>query len=401
MTETFLTKVIKLTDNKINIYVIGILITFLITAKDVIHRTYFNFQIFSFGSTDFWTGNNPYTNWHHLSFIGKPLDYFLYSPQFSVLFTPFAVLPVWLGLFCWNIFSYTMFYFAVFYLPEQFTYAKKKFIFLYSLFLLLQALFSEQFNPIITALFLFSFTLLEKNKSFWAVFLILLSGFTKVYGFFQIGMLLFYPGLRKNILYTFITGIAFIFLPLVKIPLNELTNYYQAWFQTLMSHSADPFRFVIIYRPFNFLLNPIEPYLGIISAVVLVLLYLMVLLKLKLFRDSFLSRVQFLGILVVWAILFGTASERNTYHIAIAGYAMWYLCSQTDKIDKILLWVNFILLEIIPIDIFCPKVVSSFLLDELNIGIIVLAVTWALMVIKTFNANINSSFYKVVKADLI
>jgi hypothetical protein len=382
-------KIDKLTDSRNKIYIISLLPVFVITFKAVIQLSYTNFQIFSSGSLDFWKGVNPYTNWNHLSLLGNPLDFFLYSPQFSVLFTPFALLPLWLGVFCWNIFTFTLFYFSVFSLPEQFTFVKKKFVFFYPFLLLLQTVFAQQFNPVVAALFLFSFTLLEKNKGFWAVFLILLSGFAKVYGFFQIGMLLFYPKLWKNMLYSLLIGVTFLLLPLVRIPWNELLSYYYSWIEIVISHSSTPLRFNIIYRPFYLLCSSIEPIMNIISLGVIGLLYSIVLFKVKLFKESFLHRVRLLGIIMVWAILFGTASERNTYHIAIVGYALWFLCSQPKRIDKILLWINFVLLGMLPIDLFCPKPVATFVLDKLNLGVIVLAFTWVIMVYKTFTSNLN------------
>jgi hypothetical protein len=257
-------KINQLTDSKYKIYFIGLLFAFVVTLKEVIGQSCNNFQIFSFGSLDFWAGINPYSNWNHLSLLGKPLDYFLYSPQFSVLFTPFALLPEWSGLFCWNLFTYTLFYFSVFSLPEHFTFVKKKFIFFYSILLLLQNLFSEQFNPAVAALFLFSFTLLEKKRGFWAVLLILLSGFAKVYGIIQIGMIIFYPKLWKNTLYALLIGIAFFLLPLVRVPWNELIAYYQSWIKTVMSH-AEPIRFDIIYRPVYEFYKSIGSYMYIIS----------------------------------------------------------------------------------------------------------------------------------------
>ena len=384
----FLLKINQLTDTKKKIYFIGFFFAFLVTFKELINLSYSNFQIYSCGSLDFWSGINPYISWNHLSLLGKPLDFFLYSPLFSILFTPFALLPGWLGIFCWNIFTYTLFYFSVFTLPDQFSYVKKKFILFYTVLLLLYTLLSVQFNPVVAALFLFSFTLLEKKKGFWAVLLILLSGFTKVYGIFQIGMLLFYPKFWKNILYAFLIGVAFLLLPLVKIPGSELITYYQSWIKILMNHSS-PMRFDVIYRPVYVFWNSIEPIMGIISLGVLSTLFSMALFKLKLFKESFLHRVQFLGILMIWAILFGTSSEKHTYFIAMVGYALWSLCSPTTKIDKMLLWINFVLLEVIPIDIFCPKPVIIFLLNTINLGIIVFAITWGLMVYKTFTSNLN------------
>ena len=389
MTTGFLLRINQLTETRKRIYFIGFFIVFLVTFKEFFYLSDNNFQIYSYGSLDFWSGINPYISWNHLSLLGKPLDYFLYSPLFSVLFTPFALLPGWLGVFCWNLFTYTLFYFSVFTLPDQFSFVKKKFIFFYSFLILMNTLLSVQFNPVVAALFLFSFTLLEKKKGFWAVFLILLSGFTKVYGIFQIGMLLFYPNLRKNILYTFLLGVVFLLLPLVKIPVSELITYYQSWIKVLMSHSS-PVRFDVIYRPLYAFWNSVEPIMGIISLGFLFALFSLTLFKLKLFKESFPHRVQFLGIIMIWAILFGTSSEKHTYVIAMAGYAMWYLSSQNTRLDKTLLWINFILLEIIPIDLFCPGSVSSFLLTRLNLGIIVFTITWGIMVYKTFTSYLIS-----------
>jgi hypothetical protein len=388
MTDRFFLRINQLTETRKRMYFIGFFIVLLVTFKAFINLSDNNFQIYSYGSLDFWSGINPYINWNHLSLLGKPLDFFLYSPLFSILFTPFTLLPGWLGVFCWNIFTYNLFYFSVFTLPEQFCFVKKKFIFFYSFLLLMNTLLSVQFNPVVAALFLFSFTLLEKGKGFWAVLLILLSGFTKVYGIFQIGMLLFYPELRKNIFYTFLLGIVFLLLPLVKIPVSGLIMYYQSWVKVLMNHPI-PIRFDVIYRPIYAFWNSVEPIMGIISLGLLTALFSLSLFKLKLFKESFPHRVQFLGIIMIWAILLGTSSEKNTYVIAMVGYAMWYLTSSPTKTDKILLWINFVLLEIIPIDIIFPKQISGFLLNTLNLGIIFFVITWGIMVYKTFSSSIT------------
>ena len=378
----------KLTKTQRPIYVIGFFFVFLITLKEVIAMSYNNFQIFSYGSLDFWTGNNPYTHWNHLSILGKPLDIFLYGPLFSILFTPFALLPGWLGVFCWNIFTYTLFYFSIFTLPDQFSFIKKKFIFFFTVLLLFCTLLSVQFNPVVASLFLFSFTLLEKKLGFWAVVLILLSGFIKVYGIFQLAMLLFYPRFWKNALYCILIGIVLILLPLIHIPINELVAYYQSWVMTVMNHS-DALRFYSIYRPICLYYKSIEPFMGLISIGVLLVIFFFTLLKLKLFKESFLYRVQFLGIIMSWAILFGLSSERHTYVIAMVGYALWYLCINPSRLDKVLLWSNFVLLGILPIDIICPWVLSNFILAKLNLGVIVFAFTWGTMVYKTYASRLS------------
>ena len=384
--NNLLTVIKKLTNNQRSVYLIGFFFTFLITLKEATRLSYNNFQIFSNGALDFLKGPNPYSDWHHLSILGKPLDLFLYGPLFSILFTPFALLPGWFGVFCWNIFTYSLFFFSIFTLPDQFSFIKKKFIFFFSVLLLFCTLLSVQFNPVVAALFLFSFTLLEKKMGFWAVLLILLSGFIKVYGIFQLAMLLFYPRFWKNALYCILIGIVLILLPLIHIPASELVAYYQSWVVTVMNHS-DASRFYSIYRPVCLLGKAIEPYMGLISIGILLVILIFTLLKLKLFKESFLLRVQFLGIIMSWAILFGLSSERHTYVIAVVGYAMWYLCITPTRLDKVLLWLNFILLAILPVDILCPWVISNFILAKLNMGVIIFSITWGTMVYKTLILN--------------
>ena len=373
----------KMTDARYKVYIIGLLFTIGITLKEVLGSSYNNFQIFSYGSIDFWNGINPYSDWDHFGLRGNTLDKYLYGPVFSILFTPFTFLPGWISVFLWNIFTYTLFFFSVFTLPDKFSFVKKRFIFFYSVLLLFATLLSVQFNPVVAAIFMFSFTLLEINRGFWAVLLILISGFTKLYGIFQAIMLLFYPKFRRNTGYAIIIGIGFIFLPLVMIPADELAAYYQSWVVRLTDHFNALNRYSI-YRPIGLIYNSFEPYMGYISLGVLGLISVFALLKLKLFKAFFSYRAQFLGILMSWAILFGVGSEKHTYVIAVAGYAIWYLCITPNRFDKVLLWTNLILLGVLPIDLLCPYVISKFILTKLNLGIIVFSITWMVMVYKTF-----------------
>ena len=383
----------NLTGTRSRIYLIGFLIAIVITLKEVICKSYNNFQIFSYGSIDFWHGINPYSDWNHLSVLGKQLDVFLYGPLFSILFTPFTILPGYIGVVTWNIFTYSLFFLSVFSLPERFSFFQKRFFFFFSVLLLFSTLLSVQFNPVVAALFLFSFTLLEKNRGHWAALLILISGFTKVYGIFQIIMILFYPGLRKNILYTFVTAVFLLLLPLVKIPVNELVSYYQSWFNVVTDH-LEVQRYGI-YRFLSLIINSISQYSGIISLSVLTIIISLTLPKLALFKESFYLRAQYLGILMGWAILFSTGSERHTYVVAVVGYAIWYSCTIPTRLDKILLWTNLVLLGVLPVDLICPWVISNFILAKLHLGVIIFSVTWFIMVHKTLILHITCAPQKI------
>ena len=195
-------------------------------------------------------------------------------------------------------------------------------------------------------------------------------------------MLLFYPRLQRNVVYALFIGLFLFLLPVVHIPINKLINFYQSWLTVVTGH-LEVQRYSL-YRVLILLYGSIGKYTGFISLSVLSVIITLTLTRLKLFRESFLYRAQFLGILMGWAILFSTGSERHTYVIAVAGYAIWYSCSGLTRPDRILLWINFLLLGIMPVDLICPWVISNFILAKLHLGVIVFSITWFTMAYRTF-----------------
>ena len=207
--------------NKRNLYILGFLLAFVVTFMEVSRGRHLNFLAFADSTIDFWRGVSPYTP----EFVSSHMRFFLYTPVFSVLFTPFAVLPAWLGPFVWNLFNYTMFFAAVFTLPARFTHDQKCRIFLYTLPILAQSLLSFQYNIPVAYIFLFSYSLLERNKGFWAVLLIMVSGLTKIYGIFSLALLVCYPRFWRNAGYVVLTGGVLFLLPALKLPLSGLVPY--------------------------------------------------------------------------------------------------------------------------------------------------------------------------------
>ena len=182
-------KVIEIIQRNPKTYVValGLLIAIVATALETIRLRYMNFLVYTDSTLDFWKGINPYTQ----EFINEHGRYFLYTPVFSVLYLPFALLPKWLGAFAWNLTNYTLFTLSVFTLPKQFDAYKIK-IFLFLLLILEQSIFSFQFNIVVAYCFLFSFSLLERGRGFWAVLIIMVSATTKVYGIVELLLLFCY-----------------------------------------------------------------------------------------------------------------------------------------------------------------------------------------------------------------
>ena len=177
--------------NPRNLYLLGMLIVLALTFSEVARGRHRNFMIFAESTKLFWQHIAPYgESWSQAM---PQLDYYLYGPLFNILFAPFAYLPAWLGPFVWNLFNFTMWFVAIFTLPGRFTRDEKCKSFLYTFLILACTQLSFQYNVAVGYMFLFAYSLLERDKGFWAVLLIMISGFTKVYGIFQLGLLLCTP----------------------------------------------------------------------------------------------------------------------------------------------------------------------------------------------------------------
>lgn len=364
--------------NRRNLYLLGLVIAFAVTLLEVMRGRHLNFLVFADSTLDFWRGISPYTS----EWVAQHVRFFLYAPPFSVLFTPFALLPGWTGPFAWNLFNYTLFFWAVFTLPGRFSERQKCQIFLFTLPILAQSLLSFQYNVTVACLFLFAWSQLERGRGFWAVLLIMLSGMTKIYGIFELALLVCYPRFRRNAGYAVVIGAALFALPLLRIAPDGLLPYYGEWIDALSVHQAAKTYDSLFYaRPFAGWMLDHFRLLQIGSLAALALLFLASFRKWR--TAAF--RAQALGILMGWVVLLSDSAEKHTYLIALTGFALWYWSRpHHGRTDKVLFWSNFLLLGIVPIDILCPVPVMHFLTRTLWLHIWVFCFTWLRMACLTF-----------------
>lgn len=363
-----------------NLYLLGLLVALGVSFSDVLRGRHLNFLAFANSTLDFWRGITPYTlDWAH-----EHLRYFLYAPPFSVLFTPFAVLPPWLGPFVWNVFNYTLFFTAVFTLPERFFDRRRKCnIFLFTLPILAQSLLSFQYTVTVASIFLLAWSLLERGRAFWAVALIMISGMTKVYGIFELALLLCYPRFWRNMGYAVVAGAALFLLPLLKLAPAELLPYYGEWIEILQIHqTATAFDSLFYAAPFSEWMLANFRALQIGSILLLAVLVFASRSKWK----TAAWRAQALGILMGWVILFSDSAEKNTYLVAMAGFMLWYWSRGGDRkrLDKVLFWSLFALFCIVPIDVVCPVPVMHFITRTLWLHVWIFTFAWLRMVCLTF-----------------
>ena len=302
----------KIFSNKYFWWGLGLIIVLIATSVEVFRGRNTNYFDYQDSTRMFWEGLSPY----NLEYAQAHQIYFLYSPVFSVIFAPIFYLPWWLGPYVWNIGNYTLFSLAIKWLPQQLE-KYKLYIFVFLLSVVMQTVFCYQHNIIVSYIYIFAFILLERGKGFWAVFLIMLSATTKIYGVAELAILLCYPKVWRNFGYAILCGAFFLLLPAVNTNFDNVFVLYQQMFDMIADHhSATDFvgiLFAIGLKPF------LLPNYRLVQVMVFATLAVLFFWRYKRW-NNFRFRVQALGVLSGFMILFSEAAAQ----------------AQLDRLDTVL-----------------------------------------------------------------
>ena len=361
--------IVKFFTNPRCVFFLGLAIALLATSLEVFRGRCTNYYDYYDATMMFWSGISPYTQ----EFYGTHCLYFLYSPVYTTVYAPVFLLPWWLGPFVWNIGNYCLFCLAIKMLPEPLAPHRMK-IFLFLLSLLLQGIFCYQYNIVVCYIFLFAFTLLEKNKPFWAVLLIMLSATTKVYGAIELALLFCYPKTLRNFGYALLCGAFFIFLPCINPAFENVLGLYGEMYENLASHTVSSnwvgLLFAVGLKP---LLLPNYRLVQITVLAVLAVLFFMNYKRWKHFR----FRVDALAVLMGYIILFSDSPETHTYIIAISGYLMaFWMQPRRTTFDWVLFWLLFVNFCILPTDVLCPTWLHNYIHDTFSLDVYCMTVAW-------------------------
>lgn len=343
----------KIFSNKYFWWGLGLLIVLIATSVEVFRGRNTNYFDYQDSTRMFWEGLSPY----NLEYAQAHQIYFLYSPVFSVIFAPIFYLPWWLGPYVWNIGNYTLFSLAIKWLPQQLE-KYKLYIFVFLLSVVMQTVFCYQHNIIVSYIYIFAFILLERGKGFWAVFLIMLSATTKIYGAAELAILLCYPKVWRNFGYTILCGAFFLLLPAVNTNFDNVFVLYQQMFDMIAAHHSDSdFTGILFARGLKpFLL----PNYRLVQIVVFAALAVLFFWRYKRWSD-FRFRVRALGVLTGFMILFSDCPETHTYVITFPFYAMaFWLQPKRNWIDWTLFWSLVVNFCILPTDVLCPAWLHNF-----------------------------------------
>ncbi len=160
---------------------------------------------------------------------------FLYSPVFPLLFAPFAILPLALGLLLWNGVNALALAWGV----KRLLPARAARVALVIVFLdMLRSLQNSQSNALVAGLIVLAFVALERERYGAGAAAILVGTFTKIYplGAGVLGLLRPRPG--RFVAIFLALGLLFAALPLVVLSPAAFVAIYREWWSILQRDSG-------------------------------------------------------------------------------------------------------------------------------------------------------------------
>ena len=330
--------------------------------------------------------------WHTLQgtslYAEYPLEYYdvnHYGPFFSLVIAPFALMPIPLGLVFWCIALSLTLYFAI--TRSTFSSWQQMFVLWFCSETLLTSLFMQQFNITIAAIIIASYALIEKERDFWAAFLIVLGTFVKLYGIVGLAFFFFSKHKGKFVLSSLFWGVVLFVAPMIISSPAYVVSQYHEWFVCLVEKNGENLASVaqnisalgMVRRVLG---NPQYSDLWLLAPALV--LFALPYLRIKQWRNEG-FRMTLLASVLLFTVLFSTGSESSSYIIALSGVCVWYFAApwQRGKADIWLLVFVFLLSSMGSSDLYPRAIkreyIQAYSLKALPCLIVWLKLCWEMM----------------------
>lgn len=270
-------------------------------------------------------------------------DMYYYGPLFSLFVAPFAIPPESVGFFLWEVVNAAVVLVAINMLPLDTK--RKTWMLLLCVIEFANSSFYMQFNPMITAMIIISFMLVERKKDQWATLLIVAGAMIKIYPVVGLAFFVFSKDKPKFIIWTIAWAAILLALPMLISSPTFVINSYHQWLEALSYKSAlntglntsqDMCVMGVVRRLTGNVHIPNLPFL-IAGAFIFAVPFL----RFKQF-DSRKFRLQILATALIMVVIFSTGAEHPTFIIAVAGVVLWMMIQ-----DKPFTTTNIILIVLL------------------------------------------------------
>lgn len=346
------------------------------------HRGYNNFLIYKYV---FW--NTLEQNDLYLHYPEKFNDLNHYGPFFSLVIAPYALMPEWLGVILWNVSLAMLLYVAV--RTSRFSRYEILFMLWYAAHDLLTCLFMTQFNIAVAALILFSFTMTEQKKDFWAAFFICAGVFVKLLGIVGLAFFFFSRNKTKFILSLCFWSIVMFVLPMLISSPEYVCDQYASWYHALESKNMTNSGSRTTMNNISLIGMVRRIFIDYNYSDLLVIIPGLAIVATGYFRirqwASPTFRKMVLAQMMLITILFSTGTENSSYVIAYVAIAIWYASVpwKRSNLDLFLLVYAFVFGSLLPTDLF-PKslqtsLIRPYALRALPVTLIWLKLSWEMI----------------------
>ena len=256
-------------------------------------------------------------------------DVYIYGPTFTIFIAPLALMPEGWGFFFWEVGNAAAFLWAVNTLP--FTNRIKTIILLLCAIEFANSSHYMQFNPIIAAIIILSFTMVRRQKEHYATLFTVFGTLMKIYPIVGLAFFVFSKNKVRYIVWSFIWLVVLICLPAIISGPQFLVQTYKDWFAALSSKNLtnqdlttgfDWCLMGAVRRLFQDSSIPNWPFLLGGAAV-----FGAALLRFKQYA-SLKFQLQIMCSLLLMVVIFSTASEHPTFIIATAGAVIYIMMQQ-------------------------------------------------------------------------
>lgn len=304
-----------------------------------------------------------------------------FGPLFGILIAPFALLPDSVGMLLFNLLNALLFVWAIYLLPLKAN--RRLWITLFCIIDFANSVHSIQVNPIIAALIILSFLMVEKGKDEWATLFIVMGTLIKIYPVVGLAFFLFSKNKLKFVLTGLLWLVVLFFLPMLISSKAFIVQSYGDWYSCLVEKNASNVSLVspqdmsIMGIARHITGNPNIPNLPFLLFGAAV--FLLCLLRFSQYH-SLKFRMYILASTLLMVVLFSTGSEIPTYIIAIAGAMIWlFLQEKPFSTANIILLVSLLLLTGLGSTDAIPKFLRKGVVTPLRLNVWPCTIVWLIM----------------------
>ncbi len=334
------------------------------TIQQSVLRQNNNFLIFRAASLHLLHAQDLYAAYPALHF-----DFYKYSPTFALLFLPFALPPLWLGMLLWNAVNAGVLYAAIgMVLPRRGAAVARAIVFLD----MLGSLQNVQSNALVAGLIVFTFAAYERRHTMLGGLATAVGTFIKIFPLAAASFAIFHPRKLRIALALVASFLVLLALPLLVTPPQTLLAQYESW-RVIEAKDSHDLGFTVM-QMLQFLFRQDWPNWPIQLAGV-VLLLAPVLGRRQRWSEWHFRRLYLCSVLL-FCVIFNHQAESPTFVIASAGAAIWFAALARPTRWEWALFVFVVVCTVLASSDLMPEVIQRELFDRYRFKTVPCIVLW-------------------------